>query len=113
MDVHVTAQQFSFTYTYPSGKIAPGGILVLPVGRPVKLSVTSKDVDHDWWVPSLAPKIDALPGRTNYVGFTPNQVGTFVGACAEFCGIGHAGMTITVHVVPLAQWNAKYQDSLT
>ena len=56
------AQQYSFTYTYPSGKIAPGGILVLPVGQPVKLSITSKDVDHDWWVPSLAPKIDALPG---------------------------------------------------
>ena len=114
MDVHVTAQQYSFSYTYPSGKPSPaGGVLVLPVGQPVKLSITSKDVDHDWWVPSLAPKVDALPGRTNYLGFTPDQVGTYVGACAEFCGLGHAGMIITVRVVPLAQWNSRYRDDLT
>ena len=113
MNVNVVAQQYSFTYTYPSGKTAPGGILVLPVGQPVKLSITSKDVDHDWWVPSLAPKIDALPGRTNYVGFTPDEVGEFEGACAEFCGIGHAGMLIKVKVVSQSDWDSQYKDKLT
>ena len=74
---------------------------------------TSKDVDHDWWVPSLAPKIDALPGRTNYVGFTPDEVGDFEGACAEFCGIGHAGMLIKVKVVSQSDWDSQYKDKLT
>jgi cytochrome c oxidase subunit 2 len=111
MDVKVSAAQFSFSYTYPSGKPPPdASTLVLPVNRPVKLTVTSKDVAHDWWVPALGPKIDAIPGRTNYDGFTPTKVGTYTGQCAEFCGVGHAGMLITVQVVSQHTWdtNPKY-----
>jgi cytochrome c oxidase subunit II len=114
MVVKVTAAQFAFSYTYPSGKRPPdGSTLILPVNRPVKLSVTSKDVAHDWWVPSLAPKVDAIPGRTNETGFTPTEVGTFTGQCAEYCGVGHAGMVITVQVVSQHTWDTKYKDSLT
>jgi cytochrome c oxidase subunit II len=100
MHISVLAQQFSFSYTYPNGK-APSNpsILVVPVHTPVDIALVSKDVAHDWWVPSLAPKVDAIPGRTNHTGFTPTHVGTFHGQCAEFCGAGHATMTITVRVV--------------
>ncbi len=114
MNVNVTAQQYSFSYQYPSGNApADPTILVLPVNQPVKLSITSKDVAHDWWVPNLAAKIDAIPGRTNYLGFTPDKVGTFVGYCDEFCGIGHAGMLITVKVVSQAYWDSKYKEKLS
>jgi cytochrome c oxidase subunit II len=107
--VHVTAQQFTFSYTYEAtGKPPPGSALIVPVNVPVVIDLTTKDVNHDWWVPALAPKVDAIPGQTNHTGFTPTRTGTFSGQCAEFCGPGHAGMTITVQVVSTAAWNTKY-----
>jgi cytochrome c oxidase subunit 2 len=112
MVVNVRSQQFAFSYTYGpnsgvSGK-APSDAttLVVPVDTPVKVLVRSVDVDHDWWVPSLGPKIDAIPGQTNSTWFRANQTGTYTGQCAEFCGLGHATMTITVKVVSKSDWNA-------
>jgi cytochrome c oxidase subunit 2 len=111
MIVNVRAQQFAFSYTYgpnsgASGK-APSNAttLVVPVDTPVKLFVRSVDVNHDWWVPALGPKVDAIPGQTNTTWFRANETGTFTGQCAEFCGIGHATMNITVKVVSKADWN--------
>ena len=101
--VQVLAQQFSFSYTYPNGKHpANPAVLVVPVDTPVELDLRSKDVAHDWWVAQLGPKVDAIPGRMNRTGFTATTTGTFTGQCAEFCGTGHATMTITVRVVPKA-----------
>jgi cytochrome c oxidase subunit 2 len=80
----------------------------------VKLEVKSKDVDHDWWVPALGPKIDAIPGQTNSTWFKATRTGTFKGQCAEFCGLGHATMLITVKVVTPAEWStytAKLQKT--
>jgi cytochrome c oxidase subunit II len=112
MVVNVSAQQFSFSYIYGansgvSGK-APSNAatLVVPVDTPVSLQVRSKDVDHDWWVESLGPKIDAIPGQTNSTWFKADHTGTYHGQCAEFCGIGHATMTITVKVVSKTDWAA-------
>jgi cytochrome c oxidase subunit II len=112
MVVNVSAQQFSFSYVYGANSGAGGKApsnattLVVPVDTPVKLDVRSKDVDHDWWVESLGPKIDAIPGQTNTTWFKADHTGTFHGQCAEFCGIGHATMTITVKVVSKAAWAA-------
>jgi len=112
MVVNVQAQQWSFSYTYgahssvPGKAPAGGATLVVPVNTAVKLEVRSKDVDHDWWVPALGPKIDAIPGQTNTTWFKATRTGTFDGQCAEFCGIGHATMLITVKVVTPAQWTA-------
>jgi cytochrome c oxidase subunit 2 len=112
MVVNVLAQQWSFSYVYStnsgiSGKAPTGGAtLVVPVNTAVKLEVKSKDVDHDWWVPALGPKIDAIPGQTNTTWFKATRTGTFRGQCAEFCGLGHATMLITVKVVTPADWSA-------
>jgi cytochrome c oxidase subunit 2 len=112
MIVNVKAQQFSFSYLYGARSGVAGkapstpSTLVVPVHTPVKLEVRSIDVNHDWWVPALGPKIDAIPGQTNTTWFQANQLGTFTGQCAEFCGIGHATMTITVQVVSRSDWNA-------
>ncbi len=110
--VNVKAQQFSFSYLYGANSGASGrapstpSTLVVPVDTPVKLEVRSIDVNHDWWVPALGPKIDAIPGQTDTTWFQADQIGTFKGQCAEFCGIGHATMLITVKVVSRADWNA-------
>ena len=112
MVVHVTAQQFAFSYVYAQnsgaaqGKAPSGAALVVPQGTPVKLEVRSKDVDHDWWVPALGPKIDAIPGQTTSTWFQADRTGTFHGQCAEFCGLGHATMLITVKVVSAGDWTA-------
>jgi cytochrome c oxidase subunit 2 len=112
MVVNVTAQQFSFNYIYGANSGVAGkqpsnaATLVVPQHTPVKLEVRSKDVDHDWWVPALGPKIDAIPGQTNTTWFQADETGTFQGQCAEFCGVGHATMTITVKVVSKADWDA-------
>jgi cytochrome c oxidase subunit 2 len=103
LKVQVLAQQFAFSYTYPNGKHpANPTTLVVPVETPVELDVRSKDVAHDWWVAALGPKVDAIPGRVNRTGFTATRTGTFDGQCAEFCGSGHATMTISVRVVSKA-----------
>ena len=98
--IHISAAQFAFSYTYPNGKgPSQPSTLVVPVNTPVEVDLTSKDVNHDWWVPALAPKVDAIPGQVNHTGFTATAVGLYHGRCAEFCGVGHATMTILVQVV--------------
>jgi cytochrome c oxidase subunit II len=112
MVVNVRAQQFAFSYLYGANSGASGKApsdattLVVPVDTPVKVDVRSVDVDHDWWVPALGPKIDAIPGQTNSTWFRADHTGTYQGQCAEFCGIGHATMGITVKVVSKADWNS-------
>lgn len=66
--------------------------LRLPVGRDVELSLVSRDVIHSFWVPSLAGKIDMIPGVTNRLRLQATAAGTFRGQCAEYCGGPHALM---------------------
>jgi cytochrome c oxidase subunit II len=112
LPISVSAAQFAFSYTYPNGKHpAQPSILVLPVDTPIEIDLTSKDVNHDWWVPALAPKIDAIPGQVNHTGFTATEAGLYPGRCAEFCGVGHATMTIAVRIVSKAAFQ-RYMSGL-
>jgi cytochrome c oxidase subunit 2 len=113
MIVNVTAQQFQFSYRYganagPAAGKAPSdpATLVVPEDTPVKLEVRARDVVHDWWVPALGPKIDAIPGQTTTTWFEANETGTYHGQCAEFCGAGHSTMLIAVKVVSAAEWQS-------
>jgi cytochrome c oxidase subunit 2 len=101
--IHVDAHQFYWQYGYPSGVVSLD-TLVLPVGRPVTLVLTSHDVDHSWWVPELTGKKDAIPGRTTFLRFRPDAEGTYEGRCAELCGILHAIMPTEVRVVSAAEF---------
>jgi cytochrome c oxidase subunit II len=73
--------------------------VVVPVNTKVKLLVTADDVIHDWWVPDLGVKQDAVPGFINENWFVATEVGTYRGQCAELCGVNHAFMPIVVKVV--------------
>jgi len=73
--------------------------LYLPVNRPVKFTLQSKDVLHDFWVPAFRIKKDAVPGLDITYRVTPNREGTYPIVCAELCGLGHAVMRANVHVV--------------
>jgi cytochrome c oxidase subunit 2 len=72
----------------------------LPVNERVAFSLTSPDVIHSFWIPSLGGKVDMIPGRTNQLVLEPTQTGTFRGACAEYCGTSHALMNFPVVVMP-------------
>ncbi|MER3408943.1 MAG: cytochrome c oxidase subunit II [Thermoleophilia bacterium] len=92
--VRVTAVQFAWSFTYLNGpaKNVTIPVLRLPLGRPVKLQIESKDVIHSFWVPELGQKQDAVPGRPQTLVITPTKPGTFPVVCTELCGLGHALM---------------------
>jgi cytochrome c oxidase subunit 2 len=73
--------------------------LRIPVGRDVELRLVSRDVIHSFWVPSLAGKIDMIPGKVNRLRLRASQAGVYRGQCAEYCGGPHALMSF--HVVAL------------
>jgi cytochrome c oxidase subunit II len=110
--VTVTGQQFTWTFSYnEGGKKFTSPQLYLPVGESVKFDVKSKDVIHDFWVPDFRMKIDAVPGITTHYRITPksDSVGAHDIVCAELCGLGHAYMRQTAHVVSKADFDKWVQ----
>jgi cytochrome c oxidase subunit II len=79
--------------------LATDNDIVVPVGATVRVIVTAGDVIHNFAMPSMGLKVDAIPGRLNEVWFRPTRVGLFYGQCSELCGVGHAYMPISIRVV--------------
>jgi cytochrome c oxidase subunit 2 len=73
--------------------------LHIPLGRDIKLTLTSEDVIHDFFVPAFRTKTDVLPGRYTTEWFRPTKVGEYRIECAEYCGTKHSGMTGWVYVM--------------
>lgn len=113
LHVHVTAQQWLFTYTYTDfASNTQSSELYLPVDQPVQFTVTSEDVQHSFWIPELGVKVDAVPGETTTFTTTPNKVGDYTVRCMELCGVLHAYMNTPVHVVSadnFAKWITNQQ----
>jgi cytochrome c oxidase subunit 2 len=108
MTVQVEGRQFYWRYTYPNGAVSVNE-LRLPTSRPVDLEITApaNDVAHSWWVPALAGKMDAIPGKVNHLRFeTPASPGLYKGQCAEFCGVQHALMLADVRIVQPAEFES-------
>ncbi len=103
--VEVTGYQFWWDFTYPGLGLRTSNELILPVGVPVQLEVTSKDVIHSFWVPGLSGKKDAIPGQKNRLYFTPEKPGNYYGVCAELCGASHARMLFRVLVLPKEEFD--------
>ncbi len=76
----------------------------LPEGEPVEFLLKSNNVIHSFWVPSLAGKMDLIPGRVNHLTMHPTRSGVYRGACAEYCGRAHAQMNFYVVVKPKAEF---------
>jgi len=86
--------------------------LHIPVGRPVRVELASDDVIHSFWIPQLAGKIDAIPGRTNVLWMQADRPGTYRGQCGEFCGAQHAHMAMVVVAEAPADYAAWRQRQL-
>ena len=112
--VEATARQWAWRFAYPD---APGGpvviddVLHVPAGEAVAVAVTSEDVIHSFWVPRLAGKRDAIPGRWNTITIRADAPGTYTGICGEYCGTGHALMTLTVVAHPPADYEAALREA--
>ena len=91
MEVFVTGKQWMWKVEHPEGQREINELHV-PLGRPVKLTMTSEDVIHDFFVPAFRVKKDVLPGRFTTLWFEATKVGTFHLFCAQYCGAFHAGM---------------------
>jgi cytochrome c oxidase subunit 2 len=98
MEIKVTAQQWFWTFEYPEG-INNVNELVAPVGKPVKLLMSSKDVIHSFYVPAFRIKMDVLPNRYTQTWFQAKHTGTYDLFCAEFCGEKHSSMIGKVKIV--------------
>ena len=115
--VNVTGQQFAWTFAYDEGgKRFQTAQLYLPAGQSVNFKVRAKDVIHDFWVPDFRMKIDAVPGITTSYRVTPkspDSIGDHDIVCAELCGLGHAYMRSTVHVLSPAAYRAWVRKMTT
>lgn len=87
--------------------------LYVPVGRPVRIRLRSRDMIHSFFVPHLRVKQDAVPGMTPEVRFVATRTGTYEIACAELCGLGHYRMQGFIHVVSQEEFERWLQEQRT
>jgi cytochrome c oxidase subunit II len=80
--------------------------LVVPVGEPIHIVLNAVDVDHSFYVPAFLFKRDAIPGKPNEFDLTITDPGSYSGQCAEFCGVFHDRMTLTVRAVTRPEFDA-------
>ena len=107
--IQVIGHQWWWEARYPNGAVTANEIHI-PVNTPVQFQLRTADVIHSFWIPELTPKMDLLPKRINRTWVTADKVGSYVGECAEYCGLQHAHMHFTVVADPPAkyrQWLAK------
>src|SRR3954452_12791848 len=98
--ITVNGQQFTWTFDYNEGnRKFTSSQLYVPIGESVKFNVKTTDVLHDFWVPVWRMKVDAVPGIVTHYRVTPTRLGTYPVVCAELCGLGHAFMRSTTHVI--------------
>lgn len=104
-DAHFTGVQVQ---TDDNGSVLPETmpVLYLPVGKTTEIQLESRDVIHSFWVVEFLYKKDIVPGKTNYMSFTPEKTGTFMGKCAELCGEYHSMMLFDLKVVEQAEYDA-------
>ena len=98
MQVKVTGQMWKWSFTYENGKASD--TLYVPINQPIKLNLTSVDVNHSFYIPAYRIKEDVVPGKENYLAFIPDKLGSYDVACAEYCGMKHSYMYTKVVVVP-------------
>lgn len=120
LHVTVVGSQWQWTYEYtdadfldPSGNPLSTTELYVPVGRKVALEIDSLDVNHSFWIPKIAGKTDAIAGRHNHMWLKADTPGTYVGQCAEFCGIGHPAMKTELIALEPSEFEAWAQEQMS
>ncbi len=107
MEINVVAEKWLWTFEYPDGMRSIGSLHV-PVGKPVRLIMQSKDVLHSFFIPGFRIKMDVLPNRYTEQWFQADEPGVYDVQCAEYCGRGHSQMNAKIYV----DTPEKYEDFL-
>ena len=95
-DIIIIAHQWWWEMHYPKYNIITANELHIPIRKKLLMRITSADVIHDWFVPELGRKIDAVPGQLNYNWIEADTAELYIGSCNEYCGEEHAWMRIRV-----------------
>ena len=117
LEVTIVGHQWWWEIRYPKLGIVTANEVHVPESDPANptptfITLESADVIHSFWIPQLAGKMDVIPNKTNRVWIDPQRTGTYVGQCAEYCGLQHAGMrlAVTVHTRDdFGRWAAEQQ----
>lgn len=115
--INVTGYSFNWDYEYFINEGEATGVrttrrVTVPTDRNVLLRITSRDVQHSFWVPELAGKVDAVPGYTNTQWLRVREPGLYTGNCAEYCGLLHYNMLIEVEALPPAEFDRWLADRM-
>ena len=105
IEVKTEGMMWAWSFEYPDGKQSINE-LVVPVGKPITLLLTSRDVIHAFHVPAAKTMEDAVPGRVNTMWFQFNETGEYQAFCREYCGTAHAYMLATIKVVTPEEYEA-------
>ncbi|MFQ5746397.1 MAG: cytochrome c oxidase subunit II [Gemmatimonadota bacterium] len=106
MVIEVVGHQWWWEFRYPEQDVVAANELHVPLGRTVNVRLTSADVIHSFWFPRIGGKRDVIPGHETRIWFTADSAGTYLGQCAEFCGLAHALMKMRLVVEPEADFAA-------
>ncbi|MFZ1701175.1 MAG: cytochrome c oxidase subunit II [Pyrinomonadaceae bacterium] len=98
MEIYVVGKQWMWKMQHQTGQREINE-LHIPVGRKIKLTLTTEDVLHDFFVPAFRTKVDVVPGRYTYLWFEGTKPGKYHLFCAEYCGLNHSGMAGSVYVM--------------
>ena len=109
MEVYVVGKQWMWKLQQPNGRWEMNELHV-PVGRPVKLTMISEDVIHDFFVPAFRVKMDVVPGRYTELWFQATKTGKYHIFCSQYCGTNHAIMGGYVHVMEPADYQRWLQQ---
>lgn len=106
LNFYVVGKQWMWKIQHPQGKREINE-LHIPIGQPIKLTITSEDVLHSFYIPAFRTKIDAVPGRYTTSWFEPTKAGEYHIFCAEYCGLDHSrmiGKVVVMDPTQYAQW---------
>jgi cytochrome c oxidase subunit 2 len=110
LEVHVTGKQWAWDFTYKSGKVSTNEFYV-PVNTPVKLIMTSVDVIHSFYIPSMRIKQDVVPGKYSALWFEAEKTGDYHVFCTEYCGAAHSSMLARMKVVSSEDYEKWLQEN--
>ncbi|SDP63060.1 cytochrome c oxidase subunit II [Desulforhopalus singaporensis] len=109
MEVEVLAQKYSWIFVYDNDKETENE-LVVPLGRAVRLNVTSLDVLHSFYLPAFRIKVDAVRGMDTYAWFRADELGEYDIECTEYCGVSHSAMVATLRIVPQEEFDGWVEE---
>jgi cytochrome c oxidase subunit 2 len=108
--LRIIGHQWWWEFVYPNGQAVTANELHVPVGMPLDVTLESVDVIHDFHVPQFGWMRDTVPGKTNQMAFFVNRVGTYDGACNQYCGTQHAWMRVKVVAQSQSDFDAWLQQ---